>query len=234
MLIQTWSQVFLLSLQGLWYGFIATFPRILLAIVIFIIGWIVASTLGALVTSAIDALKLDKLFKNAGTEQVLARAGWRLHIGGIIGWLVKWLIILGFFTASINLLGLDQVSIFLQQIVAYIPQVIIAVLILVAGTLLADFTRKLIVGGAAMANVRSARMIGTVAYYAIWILTLVTALDKLGIFGYFGQILFTGIVLMVAIAMGLAFGLGGKEAAGRFVGRMADDFSANHGNHPRS
>lgn len=234
MLIQTWSQVFLLSLQGLWYGFIATFPRILLAIVIFIIGWIVASTIGALVTSAIDALKLDKLFKNAGTEQVLARAGWRLHIGGIIGWLVKWLIILGFFTASINLLGLDQVSIFLQQIVAYIPQVIIAVLILVAGTLLADFTRKLIVGGAAMANVRSARMIGTVAYYAIWILTLVTALDKLGIFGYFGQILFTGIVLMVSLAMGLAFGLGGKEAAGRFVGRMADDFSANHGNQNRS
>ncbi len=66
MLIQTWSQVFLLSLQGLWYGFIAIFPKILLALIIFLIGWIIAATLGSLVMSGIDALKLDKLVKNSG------------------------------------------------------------------------------------------------------------------------------------------------------------------------
>lgn len=230
MLIQTWSEVFLLSLQGLWYGFISAVPSILLAIIIFIVGWIIASTLGSLVTSGVDALKLDRLFRNTGTDQALARAGWRLHIGGAIGWLVKWLIILGFFTASVNLLGLDQVTVFLQQIVAYIPQVIIAILILVAGTILADFVRKLISGGASIARVRSARALGTIAYYAIWILTIVTALDKLGIFGYFGQILFTGIVFAVALALAIAFGLGAKDVAGRFVGRLAEDFSSRNNN----
>ena len=226
MLIQTWSQVFLLSLQGLWYGFVATFPKILLAIVVFIIGWIVAATLGKLVTAGIDALKLDKLFANTGTDEALARAGVRLHIGAVVGWLVKWLVVIAFLIASLNLLNLDQVTMFLQEIWAYIPQVIIAVLVLVAGTILADFVRRLVSGSAAIANVRSARMIGTIAYYAIWILAIVTALDKLGIFGYFGQILFTGLVLMLALSVGLAFGLGGKEAAGRWINKFSEDLSS--------
>src|SRR6266403_2160295 len=109
MLIQTWSQVFLLSLEGIWYGFIAIFPKILLAIIIFIIGWIIASTLCSLVTAGIDALKLDRLFKNAGTDEALARAGVRLHIGQVFGELVKWFIIVVFLVASLNVLGLDQV-----------------------------------------------------------------------------------------------------------------------------
>lgn len=226
MLIQSWSQVFLLSLQGLWYGFIETFPRILLAIVIFIIGWIVANTLGKLVMMGIDSLKLDRGFKNSGVDEALARAGTRLHIGKVFGELVKWFIIIVFLVASLNILHLDAVTVFLQQVLAYIPQVIIAALVLVAGTVLADFVRKLVSGGAAVANVRSAKMLGSIAYYAIWILALVTALDKLGIFGYFGQILFTGLVVMIALALGLAFGLGGKDVAGRWLTRLSDDMSA--------
>jgi hypothetical protein len=226
MLIQTWGDAFRVSLLGLWSGFISTFPRILIAIIIFILGWIVATTLAKLITAAIDALKLDRLFNSAGANEALARAGWKLHIGGIIGWLVKWLVVIAFFTWAVGILGLNQVNVFLQNIVSYIPQVIIAVLILVAGTILADFVRKVVSGSAAVANVRSARMIGSVAYYAIWILSIVTALDKLGIFGYFGQILFTGIVLMLSLALGLAFGLGGKDAAARFVNRFSEDVSS--------
>lgn len=226
MFIQSWSQVFLLSLQGVWYGFVQTFPKILGAIIIFIIGWIVATTLGRLVSMGVDSLKLDKLFKGSGTDEALARAGWKLHIGGFIGWLVKWLIVLAFFMWSINILGLDQVSTFLQQILAYIPQIIIAVFILVAGTILADLARKVVSGSAAVANIRSAKMIGSIAYYAIWVLSVVMALDKLGVFGVFGQIFFTGLVIMFALAFGLAFGLGGKEAAGRWVNRVSDDLSS--------
>ncbi len=226
MLIQTWSQVFLLSLESIWYGFIAIFPKILLALVIFIIGWIIAATLGSLVMAGIDALKLDRLFKNAGTEEALNRAGIRLHIGKVFGELVKWFVIVVFLVASLNILGLDQVTIFLQEVLAYIPQVIIAALILVAGTIVADFSRKFVSASAAVANIRSSRMLGTIVYYAIWILAVVTALDKLGIFGYFGQILFTGLVVMFALAFGLAFGLGGKEAAGRFVNHISDDLSS--------
>ncbi len=230
MLIQTWSQVFLLSLQGLWYGFIQIFPSIILAIVIFIIGWIVATTVAKLVMMGIDALKLDRLFKSESLDTALARAGWKLHIGGVIAWLVKWFIALAFLKASLDLVGLVGVSGFLSAIWYYIPQVFIAVLVLVAGTILADFVRKLVAGSAAIANVRSSRMLGSIAYYAIWILALVTALDKLGVFGYFGQILFTGLVVMIALALGLAFGLGGKEVAGRWLARVSEDLSSHKNN----
>ena len=223
MLIQTWSEVFRVSLQGLWYGFVATFPKILLAVIIFILGWIVASTLSKIITSALDALKLDKLFKSAGAEEALARAGWHLHIGKFFGELVKWFVVIVFLVASLNILNLDQVTMFLQQVLAYIPNIIIAALVLVAGTLLADFVRKLVSGGASMAHVRSAKMLGSISYYAIWILAVVTALDKLGIFGYFGQIIFTGLVVMLALAFGLSFGLGGKEAAGRWINKISED-----------
>ncbi|MEI6022429.1 MAG: hypothetical protein WCQ32_01120 [bacterium] len=226
MLIQTWSQVFQVSLLNLWYGFIGTFPKIVFIIVLFIVGWIVAKTIATLVTKGIDALKIDSLFKSAGTEEILARAGWKLHIGGLIGWVVKWLIILGFLVTSADLLGLSGVTAFLSVIWFYIPQVLLAALILIAGTVLADFVRKLITGGAAIAQVRASKMIGTVAYYAIWVLSIVTALDKLGILGYFGQVLFTGIIIMLALAFGLAFGLGGKDAAARFINRTADDLSS--------
>lgn len=225
MLIQSWGQVFLLSLQGLWYGFIEIFPKILLAVIIFLIGWVVASTISKLVTAGVDALKIDRLFKSEDLDNMLSRAGWKLHIGGIIGWLVKWLIVLGFFMASVNILGLEQVNTFLQQILTYIPQIIVAVLILVVGTIAADVARKVVSGSAAIANVRSAKMVGSIAYYAIWILTIVTALDKLGIFGYFGQILFTGLVIMVALALGLAFGLGGKDTASKWISKLSDDLS---------
>lgn len=225
MLIQTWSEVFRVSLQGLWYGFVATFPKILLAVIIFILGWIIASTLGKIITSALDALKLDKLFRSAGAEEALARAGWHLHIGKFFGELVKWFIVIVFLVASLNILNLDQVTMFLQQVLAYIPNIIIAALVLVAGTILADFVRKIVSGGAAVANVRSAKMLGGISYYAIWILAVVTALDKLGIFGYFGQIIFTGLVVMLALAFGLAFGLGGKDAASRWINRVSEDLS---------
>jgi len=230
MLIQSWSQVFLLSLQGLWYGFIETFPRILLAVVIFIIGWIVATTLGKLVMMGIDALKLDRTFKNTGVDEALARAGTHLHIGKIFGELVKWFIVIVFLVASLNILRLDAVTVFLQQVLAYIPQVIVAALILVAGTILADFVKRVVSGSASVAHVRSAKMLGSISYYAIWILALVTALDKLGIFGYFGQILFTGLVVMIALAFGLAFGLGGKDVAARWLARVSDDLSSRNHN----
>lgn len=213
--------------MGLWYGFVGVFPKILVAIVIFIIGWVFAVTIAKLITAGIDALKLDSLFKSAGVDEALSRANLKLHIGGVIGWLVKWMIVLAFLVASVDLLGLSGVSDFLSAIWFYMPSIFIAVLVLVAGTILADFVRKIVSGSAAIANVRSANMVGSIAYYAIWILTVVTALDKLGIFGYFGQILFTGIVVTLSLGLGLSFGLGGKDAAAKFINKFSDEMNSH-------
>ena len=226
MLIQTWSDVFTTSLQGLWYGFVSIVPAILLAIIIFLIGWLVGSTLSKAIAHLVDALKIDRLFKSAGAEEVLQRAGWRINIGRFLGEIVKWFIVIAFLIASLNLLGLTQVTIFLRDVVLqYLPRVFIAALVLVIGTVLAGFVRRIVSGSAMIARVRSARMLGSIAYYAIWIFTILIVLDELGIAAQFMQIFFTGIIAMIAIAGGIAFGLGGKEAAGRFVNRVNEDMS---------
>lgn len=224
MLIQTWGQVFSSSLQSVWLGFINFVPNLIVAIVVFVIGWVLGSVVGRAIAQVVSALKIDKLFQSAGAEEVLNRAGMKLNVGGFIGWLVKWFIIIVFLMTSLEVLGLEQVNAFLREVVlAYLPQVIIAALILILATVVADFIRKVVSGAAKAAEVRGSNMVGTISYYAIWIFALIIALSTLGIAPQFMQILFTGIVAMLAIAGGLAFGLGGRDAAQKTIENVSEN-----------
>ena len=124
---------------------------------------------------------------------------------------------------ALEIVGLVQVNEFLRQVVNYIPNVIIAALVLMTASVIADLARKVISGSARMAHVRSASVMGTIAAWAIWIFAFIIALSELGIAPQFMQILFTGIIAMLALAGGLAFGLGGKEAAARAVENVRED-----------
>jgi hypothetical protein len=131
---------------------------------------------------------------------------------------VKWFVILVFFVAALNVLQLTQVSIFLQSIVVgYLPNVIIAVLILLAGAVIAQAAEGVIAGSARAAGIVAAGFVGTLARWAIWIFAILTALYQLQIATAILQTLFTGVVVGLALAFGLAFGLGGQEAAARFI-----------------
>jgi small-conductance mechanosensitive channel len=226
MFIQTWGGVFSESLMNLWYGFISFVPNLLGAIILFIIGWIVGTVIGKAVAQLIDALKINKLFESAGASDLVNRAGLRLNVGGFLGGLVKWFIIVVFLMASLEIMGLTQVNDFLREAVLYyLPKVIIASLVLIIATVLADAMKKLVKASAMAANVRSANMLGSITKYAIWTFAFIIALSELGIASAFMQILFTGLIAALAIAAGLAFGLGGKEAASRAVERFSQDMS---------
>lgn len=227
MFIQTWGGVFSDSLLNLWYGFMSFVPSLLGAIILFIIGWVVGSIIGKAIAQVIDALKVNKLFESAGATDVMSRAGLKLNVGGFIGGVVKWFIVVVFLMASLEIMGLTQVNDFLREAVLYyLPKVVIAALVLVIATVIADAMQKLVQASAQAANVRRAKMIGSVARYAIWTFAFIIALSELGIATAFMQILFTGLVAALAIAGGLAFGLGGKEAAGRAVDRLSSDMSS--------
>lgn len=226
MFIQTWGGVFSDSLLNLWAGFISFVPSLLGAIILFIIGWVVGSIIGKAVAQVIDALKLNKLFESAGATDLMNRAGLKLNVGGFIGGLVKWFIIIVFLMASLEIMGLTQVNDFLREAVLYyLPKVIIASLVLIIATVIADTMQKLVQASAQAANVRGARMVGSVVKYAIWTFAFIIALSELGIASAFMQILFTGLVAALAIGFGLAFGLGGKEAASRAVDKVSHDMS---------
>jgi len=155
---------------------------------------------------------------------VLSRAGFNLDSGAFIGGLVRWFVIIIFLIASIDVLGLTQVNVFLREVVlGYLPNVVVAALILIVAAVIADAVYKLVVGSARAANIPSAHFMGGVAKWAIWIFAILAALGQLGIAGAFAQTLFTGLVAMLALAGGLAFGLGGKESASRYLDRLRGD-----------
>lgn len=227
MLIQTWGEVFSQSLVGLWYGFISFVPGLLGAIILFIVGWVVGSIIGKAITQLVAVLKVDKLFESAGANEFMRRAGLKLNVSGFIGGLVKWFIIVVFLMASLQIIGLTQVNDFLREAVLYyLPKVVIASLVLVIATVLADAMRKVVRASAQAANIRSANMLGSITLYAIWIFAFIIALSELGIATAFMQILFTGFIAALAIAGGLAFGLGGKEAASRAVEKLSVDIGS--------
>jgi len=226
MFIQNWGEVFSLSLQNLWIGFISFVPNLLVAIIIFIVGWIVGSLIGRAVSQVVNAMKLDKLFESAGAHEMFNRAGMKLNVGGFLGGLVKWFLIVVFLMTSLEILNLTQVNDFLNSsVLFYLPKVFIAALVLVIATVISDTMQKIVSASAKAANVRSANMLGSITRYAIWIFAFIIALSELGIATAFMQILFTGLIAMLAIAGGLAFGLGGKEAASRAIDRVSSEMS---------
>jgi small-conductance mechanosensitive channel len=217
MIIENWSDVFTRSLQGLWYGVISFIPDLVIALVIFAIGWILAALVEKLVEAIIGALKVDSALKSAGFEDVMKRAGHNLNSGRFLGALVRWFVIVVFLMASFDVLGLSQVNGFLKDVVTYIPQVIIAVLILMVAVVVANALQKIVVASAKAGHVKSAEMMGRVTRWAIWIFAVITALFNLGVAPGLIQSIITAVVAGGALALGLAFGLGGKDAAQRWL-----------------
>jgi hypothetical protein len=228
MLVQDWGDVLVASFQSLWGGVAVAMPKIIFAVVVFIIGWVIAVAIGKVVAQIIRAIKVDRALQNLGMEEPLARAGFRLDAGAFIGGLVRWFFIIMFLMASVNALGLNQVGAFLGDVVLlYLPNVIVAAIILVAAALIADATQKVLTGAAKAAHLPSAHFLGGVAKWSIWLFAILAALYQLGIAGPFVQTLFMGLVAMLSLAGGLAFGLGGKEAAARYLEHLREDIS-NH------
>lgn len=217
MYIQTWGDVFTQSLQSVWLGVASFVPNLIIAIIIFTIGWILASLIEKLVEHLFKALKVDAALKSAGLEDIVKHAGHNLNSGLFIGALVKWFIIVVFLIASFDAMGLSQVTMFLQQVVNYLPQVIVAVLVLMVAMVVGNAMERIVIASSRAANIRSAAFLGHVTRWAIWIFALLTALFNLGIAPALIQTVVTAIFAGGALAIGLAFGLGSKEAAQKLV-----------------
>ncbi len=224
MVFNTWADVLSQSFQNLSYGLVAFIPNLVVAIVIFIVGWLVGVGLGRVVKQIVDALRIDSALRSTGMERVLSRAGFELSSGAFLGFLVKWFFIIVFLIASLQVLGLTQVNDFLSMVVlGYLPQVIVAVLILLVAAVVADAAERVVVGSAKVASMHSAGFLGKVARYAIWIFALLAALAQLNVATAFVQTLFTGVVIAVSLAVGLAFGLGGQASAARYLDKLQSE-----------
>ncbi|MBU1292179.1 hypothetical protein KKH07_01690 [Patescibacteria group bacterium] len=227
MTIQTWTEVVTASLQGLWIGFIEFLPSLLGAIIIFIIGWIIATLLGKLAAQVIRTLRIDQILEKMSFKRSLERANLKLDSGKFIGEIVRWFFIIVFLMAATDILGLPEVTIFLRRVLLYIPQIMVAVLILLIAVLVANFLQRLVKASVEAAGLKSANFLGAITKWAILIFALLSALLQLGIVPALIETLFTGFIAALAIGLGLSFGLGGKDIAAETLSKLKNEVREN-------
>jgi len=213
------------SLGGLWLILMQYVPTIIAALIIFVIGLIFGTILYRAILEMCKLLRIDAVSRSSGMSDFAKEVGFNLDIGKFIATLVMWFIVLAFLLASLDILGLTRVTVFLEQVVLlYIPQVIVASIILVFAAVIADVVQKVVRGSAHAAGAhQGAHLAGAVAKWAIWILAILAALEQLGVAVSLIQTLLTGFVLAVGLAFGIAFGLGGKDAAARAIEHMRSE-----------
>jgi len=202
-----------LSLYEVYGNILSILPNVIGALLIFILGLIVAPLVGGVIRKIIEVTKIDTLIKKAGVKEALGGFG-DISVAVIVGKLVKWAIIFASLLAAADILEWSQLSLLLNEVILYIPQVIIAVIVIAVGMVAGDFVQGFV--SRAAHGVSNAKMLGKVAKAAVVVFSVLIALVQLGIAPSLIQILTAGIVF----ALALAFGLGGRERAAEIVSKM--------------
>lgn len=199
---------------------IAFLPNVIIAVIVFALGWALGSLLGRAVAHLIAVTRLDNALHKAGLDKVSERAGIPISMAGFLGGIIKWLVIVAFTIASAEILGLTQVTQLLRDILVYIPQVIVAAVVLVIAALVGDFVARLVDHSTRGMGIRG-KFAAQVAKWSIIIVGgIFPALTQLRIAQGLVEVLFTGVVFALSLALGLAFGLGGRDAAARAIENM--------------
>lgn len=215
--VNVWAQATATAVQDSLVKILNFLPNVIGAILIVIVGVVVAVILRRLVFELFKVLKIEDLSERAGLAAILRRAGIETTITSVVGTLVKWITIVVFFLPAAEVINLTQVSQLIYGVLNYVPNVIVAVIILFFGGLLADFVASLVRGSAALLKVKTVKILTGVTRYAIIIFVVLAALNQLKIASELIQTLWTGLVVLIAIAGGLAFGLGSKDVASKVI-----------------
>ncbi len=214
------------SLVDLWFRFAEFLPVLLGALIVFIVGWIVAMAVGNLIQRALHLIRLNEPFERiAGLRTALDRAGLDLDIPKFIGGLVKWFLYIVTLLAAADILGLEAVAAFLNRVIEYVPNIVVAAVILVAGVIFANFISRVTKASIAAAGLPHGSEVSAIARWAVVIFTFLAAMLQLQVAEALIQTLFTAFAAMLAIAGGLAFGLGGKDLATKILKHLEDDFA---------
>lgn len=225
-MVNAWGTVLQGSFQNLWNGIIMFIPNLIVALIIILIGWAIGVIIDKAIMKFFEIIKFDEALKRSGFEGLVKKAGLNLNSGAFVGGIVKIFVVVVFLIASFDVLGLNQVTAFLQQVVlGYLPQVIISVLILLVGAVVGDVMGRIVTASSMTAGVTSANFLGKVTKWAVWVFSALVALSQMGIAGAFIQTLFTGFVVAVSLALGLSFGLGGQEAASDTIKKIRSEIS---------
>jgi hypothetical protein len=221
--VQTWGEAIALSLVGLWERLIMFLPSLIGALFVFLAGMVVAVSLSKVVEKAVKLLKVDAVIEKLNLGENFRRSGMKIELSKILGGLVKWFLILVFLMAATDILKLSQVTAFLNNVILYIPNIVVAAVILSIAFILGNFVFNLVRHSTRVAGVVRAEVVATVSKWAIVVFGLLAALLQLGIAPSLVNTIFIGVVAALSLAVGLAFGLGGRDEAAHLLKRLRED-----------
>jgi hypothetical protein len=215
--INAWGAALTTSLATALSLFLGAIPRIIGFLVILVIGWLISGALAAGVAALLRAVKFNVLAQNSGLQGFIHNMGLRTDPSGLLANIVKWFVRLIVLVVAFDALGLPAVSEVLQQFLLWIPNLVVAVVVLVIAGLAANALSNLVRGATAQAGFDNPDVLATIARVAVWAFGIVVAVNQIGIAQELVNTLFMGFIGALALAAGLAFGLGGRDTAGQIV-----------------
>jgi hypothetical protein len=219
--VQDAGDAFRASLAGALNTFLSAIPRIIGFAVVLIVGWVISSLLGRGVEALLNAVRFNDLARRSGFADFVHKMGVRDDAAGVIASIVKWFVRLITLVVAFDTLGLPAVSGVLQQLLLWLPNLIVALVVLVIGGLAANALSQLVRGATAEAGFSNPEILATVTKTAVWGFAIVVALTQLGIATTLINTLVIGLVGAFSLAAGLAFGLGGRDRAAQLLATLS-------------
>ncbi len=211
--VTDWSQAMLTSLAGALTMLFAAIPKVLGFIVILVIGWLVASLMARATAALLRAIKFNDLAARSGFTAFVRNIGVQTDPAGFLALVAKWFVRLIVLVVAFDALGLPAVSEVLRQLLLWLPNLAVGLVVLVIGGLLANAAAGLVRGATASAGFQRPQLLANIARTAIWVFAIIVAVNQIGIAQALVNTLFMGTVALLVLALGLSFGLGGRELA---------------------
>lgn len=213
----SWQMALSDSWIQVWGAFLGILPRILGAVIIFAIGMILAYWVKRIIVEVLNFVKFEKLSQVSGIGKYLKKADIQLSLSDLIGTVFEWLIILIFFLAFVDILGLTAVSQVLFGVLGYIPNIIAAIFIFAAGYIVAGIVEGLVRGALASVDHAVAKPLGKFARWLILIIALFASIEQLQIAKGLVSVFYQGLTYTVVLAVGLSIGLGAKDVIAKIL-----------------
>lgn len=215
--LNDWGDALLTSLASAMAMLFAAVPKILGFLIILVAGWVIASALEKAVGVGLRTVRFNELSERSGLSDFVRKMGAETDASGLIATVVKWFIRLIALVVAFDALGLPAVSDVLRRLLLWLPNAVVAVVVLVIGGLAARALSNIVRGAAAEGGLDNPYLLAKVAHTLVWAFAIVVAVNQIGIATELVNTLFMAFVGAIALAAGLAFGLGGRETAAELV-----------------
>lgn len=219
---QSFGDTMLVSFRGALAMVLTAIPRILGFIVVVAIGWFVSSLLARAVVSLLRAIRFDDVMRKSGIADFMNKMGTGLDAASIVGAIVKWMVRIIVLLVAFDVLGLPAASDVMRQLLLWLPNLVVAMVVLFVGGIAARAVGNVVRGATAEGGFANPETLSNVARTTVWVFAIVVAVNQLGIATNLINVLFTGVVGAAALAAGLAFGLGGRDLAARTLENWYD------------